>query len=415
MVSSNKEVAFIDGIKGDFLFKSPLKHSLSVYSFAWESFDPATQSGVFWTCSSDKSVHRYEVNLTEQTLSCTDTIPLIVDGIKPTIDEQVLGLSFDDGVLYAANLGGDFFKINTEERSFERWISGHRTSVQSVHYDEESHVLITGGIDGSLCFWEIVEGELKIKSRGTRVSQTSITAINYDYGQKRVTIAGHDALIRKFDFDPSTSSFLTDLEGQSCSTVSTEFGIEDSVFTGDYAVYVTDRGIVVLKEDKVVHNVDLYGCRRVALSNDGKTVVVGTVSGDLLVFDFCEGALNQVQSESLSGDVTCLQFSINNDLAVGLGNRKIFVFHKVDDKWTIRNSQFVFHLGRVNCLDFSPCGKFIISGGLDSCVFKWSLESPMKRVKVEQVHKLGVTCVKHVGNDMIVSGGQDGFLRLFKL
>lgn len=66
-------------------------------------------------------------------------------------------------------------------------------------------------------------------------------------------------------------------------------------------------------------------------------------------------------------------------------------------------------------VDWSPDGKFALSGSLDTNVHVWSLASPGKRIKVGNAHKDGVNGVVWLSNGKVASTGADAAVKRWKV
>ncbi|KAL0220344.1 hypothetical protein RCL1_000198 [Eukaryota sp. TZLM3-RCL] len=408
---SNKQIAFMDGTTGSLLFSSLLPHASPVYSITWEKFDEKTRQGVFWTCSSDKTVKKFTVSLPQNegetgSLDCVSDLDLTM-GIN-SIEEQVLGVCYHDGYLYAANYSGDLFKISCESLEIKRVVSGHYSTVTSIAV--QSNLIASSGNDGSIAFWSFEDHKFKTLGRASRPTDSKVSALSFV--DNSLCIAGHGPNLRCVSMSPFEECSVLDLS--KFANISTEFSVEDAVFRDDVVFYVTDNRVVYAKGEETLCSIPVRGGRSIAVNRDASLVAVGTTSGKVHIYTIETNSFVESGSVQMTAEVTTLKFSCDNLLACGDASRKIHIFEK-KDSWVVRNNQFVFHMGRVNCLDWSPNGQFIVSGGLDGTIFRWNLEAPMARIKTLNAHKMGVTSLVFISNDEVISGGGDGLLRYWKI
>lgn len=97
------------------------------------------------------------------------------------------------------------------------------------------------------------------------------------------------------------------------------------------------------------------------------------------------------------------------------------------------SSKWTAHTSRVNSLQFSPNGEYIVSGGLDEALIVWSVLRPLK-YKVTKVrrprrshgqtltsrctqntHAGGVTFAAWQDDSTVVSAGADGVTRVWSI
>lgn len=115
------------------------------------------------------------------------------------------------------------------------------------------------------------------------------------------------------------------------------------------------------------------------------------------------------------GAICALAISRSNPplLATGDAQGKIQVYDLTTGATV--TSQWVFHSGRISSLAWSNDGKFAVSGGLDTNVFVWSVDRPGKRVQIKKAHAAGVNGVGFVGENKVVSVGQDATVKVWEV
>lgn len=93
---------------------------------------------------------------------------------------------------------------------------------------------------------------------------------------------------------------------------------------------------------------------------------------------------------------------------------KIQVYSVPDQKIKI-SSRWSSHTGRITSLRWSPDGRHCASASLDTNVFVWSVEKPLRSIKISNAHAGGVSGVEWVGEKTIASGGADAVVRLWEI
>ena len=76
----------------------------------------------------------------------------------------------------------------------------------------------------------------------------------------------------------------------------------------------------------------------------------------------------------------------------------------------------LYHSARINCLAWSPDGKMLATGSLDTCVIVYDTSKPVSsRITIKGAHLGGVCGLAFIDKDNIVSSGEDAFIRIWRL
>ena len=156
-----------------------------------------------------------------------------------------------------------------------------------------------------------------------------------------------------------------------------------------------------------------WGGIRIAIKTDGTQLAVGTAKNATYVYDVTYGdtvSIAEVKKIDARQPVTSLAYTPTGDmLAIGDKGHMIEV-HTVGD-WTCKiKSKWCFHASYVSCMEWSTDGAFLVSGGVDDCIFIWDIANPMKRKQIRFAHGGGVTGVTWMDDKTVLSCGQDGTL-----
>ena len=112
------------------------------------------------------------------------------------------------------------------------------------------------------------------------------------------------------------------------------------------------------------------------------------------------------------GEITCMSFSPDGELlAVGDSNAKIIIYDFKTKQ--VKINQFVFHSGRINSLDWSPSGLFLVSASLDTNIEIWSIQNPTKHISIKTAHLNGVNGVIFLDEETIASCGADASIKIY--
>jgi len=114
------------------------------------------------------------------------------------------------------------------------------------------------------------------------------------------------------------------------------------------------------------------------------------------------------------GAITVLAFNPEgNLLAAGDSAGKVYVYDVGTGE--VKIEHWVFHTARVTSLNWSPSGRYAVSGSLDTNVFVWSTEKTMKRIAIPNAHALGVSGTAFLDDETVVSSGTDACVKTWKL
>lgn len=157
----------------------------------------------------------------------------------------------------------------------------------------------------------------------------------------------------------------------------------------------------------------------VAVSSSGDQVAVGFEDGKVQIFASSSLAQAKQTLEKNRSTVTSLSFTPSGDLlAVGDSTGKILLY--TTSTGELKNNQWVFHTSRITSLAWTLDGKYLVSASLDTSVYIWNLEKPLKRIVGKNVHANGVQFVQWIDDSTkeegkeakVVSAGADGAFRV---
>mgnify|MGYP001100997382 CR=1 FL=1 len=73
----------------------------------------------------------------------------------------------------------------------------------------------------------------------------------------------------------------------------------------------------------------------------------------------------------------------------------------------------MYHQSRITSISWSPSSQRVATGSLDTHIFVWSLATPSKHIQIKNAHVGQVNGVAFVGEDKIVSIGQDAAVKVW--
>ena len=207
---------------------------------------------------------------------------------------DILHIAFHDNFVVTSHANGvlNVWDLTTADLFRTLKTDSHTSRVQAFHF--ESHVLISGGFDGSLRQWSIVEGVCSKKVPGAH--RGHITCLKFDHAY--LITGGSDAVVHVWDV--SSLKQMKTLTGHKSGVTALSFQ-RQTLATAEWGwifIWDIEKGLVnkVLRDDNGgICTIDIQG----------STVVTGGTGGVLIVWN-----LHTNEGEQLEGhtdDVYCVQ------------------------------------------------------------------------------------------------------------
>ncbi|KAI5462525.1 WD40-repeat-containing domain protein [Mariannaea sp. PMI_226] len=399
-VGSDKVIRLYDGKTGEPTREfGEGEHTGTILAVSW------SQDGKkFVTASADQTVKLWDVEAGTVLQSWR------FGGEGVSIPDQQLGVVFPhgrtDGLIISVNLQGHLSYLVEGKPDPIKVVYGHGKSITalSAGSDGKGSDLWSGGIDGSVCHWDVKSGlATQVDGQG----HTNHVAQIANISGKAITTAWDDTV--KI-IDESAKTFL----GTTIQLPAQPKGVGAA---GDLFYVATQSGVAVYSGDNLVNEQPLnYTPGAIAVS--GSFVAIGADQNSVRIYEADpSGKLSEVKALSNpSGAITALAFSKDGShLAAGNSIGKIYVYKSdtselVADRWSA-------HTARVTAIAWDDSGKYAASGSLDTNVFVWCLEKKFhgKRIKVPNAHKEGVTGIAWVEGGKVASAGLNAAIKIWNV
>ncbi len=346
-----------DGTKVAELSSSADSHKGTVFSISWSA-----DSKQIVTSGADGTVKLWDV--AKQNVVSTWTI-------GSSVDDQQVGNVWIGKHIISLSVSGDLNYLEQGKTEPTRIIKGHQKGITAMAKAEK---LYTGSYDGKIFAWNVDNGQATALTGNGHGNQVNAMASS----GKEIVSAGLDDSIRFID--AGKNAYVS-----SITTTSVPLGVAVNDKT---CIAVTAKEALVLQDSALATTLALsFPATAIALHKD--TVAIGSEDTKVRLYKL-DGTiltdLNKVM-ESNRGGITALAFSPDGTLlAVADKQRAINVYDVASA--SIKLNQWVFHSARVNSIAFSPDGKHAVSGSLDTNVYVWSVEKPMRKVAIKSTHPL---------------------------
>jgi WD40 repeat protein len=398
-VGADRRIQMYDGKTGEATVQiGEGEHKGSIFGVSW-----AKDSKKFVTASADQTVKLWDVEAGK----AVQTWRFGGEGNVSIADHQV-GIVWpagrSDGLVLSLNLNGDLNYLAEGNPTPTKVVQGHNRSITAMGSSQngKSQTFWTGSFDGRVCSWDSMSGISSVVEGSSHTNQVS----GFSTVSDRAYSVGWDDTLRIAD--SSGNMFVGEAVKLSAQPKGVA-AVKGKVFVA------TTAGIDIFSEDTLVGNVPYKSSTPTCIAAYESLVAVGDDTNEVNIYTLDAGnKLSQKEKlNNSTAQISALNFSPDGSLlAVGNSSGKIAVY---DTKsWELKTDRWSAHTARVMSIAWNTEGTHAVSGGLDTNVFLWSLESPGKRVKAPNVHKDGVTGVYWLdGDKKIATTGGDATVKIF--
>ncbi|XP_046435930.1 protein qui-1 isoform X1 [Neodiprion fabricii] len=322
------------------------------------------QSQYLMTGSEDTSIIVWDMKeLIMKQRICEHIAPVL--SLTPAMGNSIIVSGGEDSRIIATRLltGEVLMKVDH-----------HRGPVTSLRVDSAGEVLVSGSYDATVCLWSL----------------ESFTLLNTIPLPSPVTM-----------LDVSTDSvfLLAACEDKKLYLRSLATGTEIHTLRGH-------QGPI----------------KSVCLAKDCRRAVAGGVDGRVSVFDMHSGRLTKALPASPSADVTSVKVTEKDDFLITAGGGRVtywsFRGEEVAPRPTKsggKQESLQPHGAPISCLDVSRDGAMAVTGGVDSLVNLWQLNTH-ELVSTLEGHIASVTCVAFSASGLFAaSGSEDKTVRVWGL
>ncbi|KAF9422411.1 hypothetical protein BGZ94_008590 [Podila epigama] len=396
-VGSDGKIFLYDGKTGDKikeLSTAEHGHSGTIFALSWSADDKR-----LLTSSADQTAKIWDI----ETSSVVNTFDFACGASG--INGQQVGNIWKGDSLLSLSLSGDLNYLDPSTSQTSRIIKGHQKGITAFAISEDKKTFVTGSYDGRVVSWDGSSGEghpLEESSHSNQVMQVVSS------GNQFIS-AGMDDTVKVTAIESS--------KAQDVSIISTGALPRGVSASDDKTIVVaTENEIQIIQGGKKVDSLNVgYNATSVAINAQGNVVAIGAQDAKVYLMSLDGTKLSALHTlDKNRGAISTLSFNSEGTLlAAGDGAGKIYVYDVATGEAKIHH--WVFHTARVASIAWSPSGKHAASGSLDTNVYVWSTEKPMKKVALLNAHALGVTGVAFVDEDTLLSTGADACVKTWKI
>ncbi|ORY37693.1 WD40 repeat-like protein [Rhizoclosmatium globosum] len=319
------------------------------------------------------------------------------------VESQQVGCLWQGDFIISLSLNGDINYFQKGTAAPVKIVKGHQKAITALATVPSANTFYTGSYDGRVHAWSFQDGKVAHHNVSGAGHTNQVKGLVAEANGKVVSI-GLDDSVRSID--NASKTFTAASVGTSGAPASVDS--RDGV-----TVVATQTGNITVIKNGVPSTLSVsYVPTAVALNPAGTFIAVGDEERRVRIYNLDLQVVQEIEQNR--GSITVLAFSPDGTmLASADKDRMILVFNTSD--WTVKITQWMFHNARVNSISWSPDSLHAVSGSLDTNVEVWSVEKPTKHISIKGAHLEGVNATAFLDNNTVVSAGQDGSIKIWKI
>lgn len=459
-VGSDKSICLYDGISLSLLCKKELSHAATIYDVAWSSSNDTlvTASGdgtckTFSVQGEGDQLALYETGVWNVAQSFTHGIMQSSEELKVAtfpVGGIQMGCTFvQNGTLpVAVGYNGQITQL-LSKGSCQLIATGHCAPISAAASffpsDNGKGLMFTGDTDGVMCQWDINLGTTDSASlivpihRVEPLENIDLMYISHHGAISGIALLhgieqGGDPILLSVGWDDILRISISGKVRHSVSLPAQPSAISAGTHT---ACIATVKGLLLVSnrvknscENPVsvgALNFISYEAQTIAITPGDETLFVGGKDCSLYVYSLVESSIafepilkhtvvgghsKPIYSFSLSSDGTKLASADERNVCIW----DVTDVNKSPPTAVVGRGKWCFHTQRITSMTWSPCCRFLVSGGADDSIYIWCLEMKTTRVHYNYAHRGGVVSLHFIPSSdkcQFISTGVDSVINVW--
>ncbi|MEM6399040.1 MAG: NACHT domain-containing protein [Cyanobacteria bacterium P01_D01_bin.116] len=302
----------------------------------------------------------------------------------------IKGADFSDASLSNVN----FQKTNLVDCEFTRAFS----LVMSLTFSPDDKLLVTGGGDGEIRFWEVDSGK-QISS--FRAHNDWISSVVFSPDRKTIASSSSSSVVKLWDF--KTGECLRILRGHTDKARQISFNYSSTILASssdDTTIKLWDVNTGQLIKTLQGHSNQIW---RIAIAPSNKVLVSGSSDSSIKIWDISTGVCLKTLDEH-NDSILSVTFSHDSKMLASGSKDKIIKIWDTNTGKCIKN--LIGHTDTARSLAFSKDDKTLFSGSTDRTIKVWSIDDG-KCLKTIKGHNSRIRKIALNSKDTVIASCSD--------
>lgn len=291
-------------------------------------------------------------------------------GIDRRVQELSIAITSDGRRVLAGSSNGRLTIWDITNEAVTQYYEGHLDSVNSLAFHPNGQQMVTGAADLDLFVWDVTTGGLLATLAG---HEAPVNTVAYDPDGSRLVSGGEDGLLIVWNAEQLTEAARYLLDAPVTQVVFAETTDRLFVALRDEQLVALDMATGALQQRYEGHRRRIIA---LTLSADGERLAAGSADGEILVWDIATGQQQYRFNQTATGE------SLQRVLALAHHPlRPQLLFGTLDgilgliDLQTGSLSLLERSPRPIWSVDYSPDGRFAVSGDADGTLTLWDVEN----------------------------------------
>ncbi|KAF8483465.1 WD40 repeat-like protein [Russula ochroleuca] len=366
-VGSDGKIFLYDGKLGETLGEFSESHTGTAYALSW-----SPDSKAISTCSADTTVKLWDVETRKATTTYT-----LGTGLQY---QQVGNVWSSPDTIVSLSFSGDLnvFDRRSGEKPVKVLHGPQKAVTSAISNPAAPETFFVGSADGRVLSYDFKGEAAPLTGQG----HTNLVSGLIGTPDGRVFTAGYDDRVREVDGSGFTTSvFITGSQPKALAA------------TSDNTVFVVGvETVEAIRNNQKVAELR-PGASATAITATGSLIAIGFGDQKVRLYNWDGRGFQEAGVlEANKGLVSALAFSPDGlKLAAGDSSGKVILYDVA--KREVITSRWSFHSARVNALSWTADSLHCASGALDTHIYIWSVQKPVKNIAIKNAVPGGVNAV----------------------